>query len=383
MVNHTEMNTSQETLYAIALTRINYFNHTTSLRLYRRLGSATAIMEHRHDIKAVLPDASPRLVESLKDVSEAMRRAEQELVFDEAHDIQPLVIGDSNYPERMRECDDAPLVLFYRGTANLNQRRIVSIVGTRHCTVYGQDIIRKFTEELKELCPETIIVSGLAYGVDINAHRNALKNSIDTIGVLAHGLDYLYPTAHRDTAAQMLNHGGLATEFMTSTNADKMNFVRRNRIIAGLADATIVVESAKKGGSLITAEIAQGYGRDVFAFPGNVGLPYSEGCNNLIRNNQAGLIASAEDFVKAMGWTEDSLLTQAKKKGIERQLFPELSDDERKITTLLTQENNLQSSIICTKTGLTIAATNSALFSLEMKGIVRMMAGGIYHLHEI
>lgn len=377
------MNTSQETLYAIALTRINYFNHTTSLRLYRRLGSATAIMEHRHDIKAVLPDASPRLVESLKDVSEAMRRAEQELVFDEAHDIQPLVIGDSNYPERMRECDDAPLVLFYRGTANLNQRRIVSIVGTRHCTVYGQDIIRKFTEELKELCPETIIVSGLAYGVDINAHRNALKNSIDTIGVLAHGLDYLYPTAHRDTAAQMLNHGGLATEFMTSTNADKMNFVRRNRIIAGLADATIVVESAKKGGSLITAEIAQGYGRDVFAFPGNVGLPYSEGCNNLIRNNQAGLIASAEDFVKAMGWTEDSLLTQAKKKGIERQLFPELSDDERKITTLLTQENNLQSSIICTKTGLTIAATNSALFSLEMKGIVRMMAGGIYHLHEI
>lgn len=383
MVNHTEMNTSQETLYAIALTRINYFNHTTSLRLYRRLGSATAIMEHRHDIKAVLPDASPRLVESLKDVSEAMRRAERELEFDEAHDIQPLVIGDSNYPERMRECDDAPLVLFYRGTANLNQRRIVSIVGTRHCTVYGQDIIRKFTEELKELCPETIIVSGLAYGVDINAHRNALKNGIDTIGVLAHGLDYLYPTAHRDTAAQMLNHGGLATEFMTATNADKMNFVRRNRIIAGLADATIVVESAKKGGSLITAEIAQGYGRDVFAFPGNVGLPYSEGCNNLIRNNQAGLIASAEDFVKAMGWTEDSLLTQAKKKGIERQLFPELSDDERKITTLLTQENNLQSSIICTKTGLTIAATNSALFSLEMKGIVRMMAGGIYHLHEI
>lgn len=377
------MNTSQETLYAIALTRINYFNHTTSLRLYRRLGSATAIMEHRHDIKAVLPDASPRLVESLKDVSEAMRRAERELEFDEAHDIQPLVIGDSNYPERMRECDDAPLVLFYRGTANLNQRRIVSIVGTRHCTVYGQDIIRKFTEELKELCPETIIVSGLAYGVDINAHRNALKNGIDTIGVLAHGLDYLYPTAHRDTAAQMLNHGGLATEFMTATNADKMNFVRRNRIIAGLADATIVVESAKKGGSLITAEIAQGYGRDVFAFPGNVGLPYSEGCNNLIRNNQAGLIASAEDFVKAMGWTEDSLLTQAKKKGIERQLFPELSDDERKITTLLTQENNLQSSIICTKTGLTIAATNSALFSLEMKGIVRMMAGGIYHLHEI
>lgn len=375
------MNFDQETLYAVALTRINHFNLATSRQLYRLLGSATAIMEHRHDIKAVLHDASPRITESLKDISEAMRRAERELEFDAAHSIQPLTINDPNYPERMRECDDAPLVLYYRGTANLNQRRILSIVGTRHCTVYGQEIIRKFTTELRELCPETIIVSGLAYGVDINAHRNALANGIDTIGVLAHGLDYLYPTAHRDTAAQMLNHGGLATEFMTETNADKMNFVRRNRIIAALADATIVIESANRGGSLITAEMAQGYGRDVFAFPGNVGMPYSEGCNNIIRNKQAELITSAEDFVDAMHWDEDRQLNQAKKRGIERQLFPELNSDETKIMRLLKHDNDLQANNISMKTGLTIAATSSALFSMEMKGIVKMMAGGIYHLY--
>ncbi len=377
-----KMNITQETLYAVALTRINHFNLTTSLQLYRKLGSATAIMEHRNDIKAVLHDATPRLEEALKDVSEAMRRAEAELKFDEEHSIEPLVIGDNNYPERLRRCEDAPLVLYYRGTANLNHRRIISIVGTRHCTVYGQDIIRRFTADLKVMCPDTIIISGLAYGVDINAHRHALKNGMDTVGVLAHGLDYLYPTAHRETATEMLRHGGLATEFMTNTNADKMNFVRRNRIVAGLADATIVVESAAKGGSLITANLASDYSREVFAFPGNVGAPYSIGTNNLIRDNKAILITSAEDFVNAMGWDNDCQLTKAKEKGIERQLFPELNENERRIVELLSKSNNLQMSSISSMSGLPIPATSAALFNLEMQGVAKLMAGGIYHLIE-
>lgn len=369
-------------MYAVALTRINHFNPATSLQLYKRLGSATAIMEHRHDMKAVLPDATPRLVESFNDVSEAMRRAEEELEFDEKHNIEPLVYGHENYPERMRECDDAPAVLFYRGTASLNKRRVVSIVGTRHCTVYGQELIRRFVMELKRLCPEVLIVSGLAYGVDINAHRESLKNGIETVGVLAHGLDYLYPTAHRDTAAEMLNHGGLATEFMTHTNADKMNFVRRNRIIAALADATIIVESAVKGGGLITADIAQSYGRDVFAFPGNVGMAYSEGCNNLIRDNKAGLITSANDFANAMGWNDEAQLAKAKRNGIERQLFPELDENETRIVGLLSKSNDLQTNIISVRSGIPIATATAALFSLEMKGVVKMMAGGIYHLYR-
>ena len=374
------MNINQETLYAVALTRINYFNVATSLQLYRKLGSATNIMEHRHDIRAVLPDATPRLIKALKDISDAMRRAEKELEFDENHRIKPLVFNDDDYPQRLRECEDAPLVVYYRGTADLNKQRIISVVGTRHCTVYGQEIISKFISQLKELCPDVLVVSGLAYGVDIQAHRNALKNGFETVGVLAHGLDYLYPTAHRDTATEMLKQGGLLTEFMTSTNADKINFVRRNRIIAGTADATIVVESAAHGGGLITADIANSYGREVFAFPGNIGMPYSEGCNNLIRDNKAALITSAEDFVKTMGWEQDAKLKKAREKGIERQMFPELTDDETRIVNTLQHTNDLQANIISVKCGLPISTVASTLFNLELKGIVRLYAGGAYHL---
>ena len=374
------MNINQETLYAVALTRINYFNVATSLQLYRKLGSATNIMEHRHDIRAVLPDATPRLIKALKDISDAMRRAEKELEFDESHRIKPLVFNDDDYPQRLRECEDAPLVVYYRGTADLNKQRIISVVGTRHCTVYGQEIIIKFISQLKELCPDVLVVSGLAYGVDIQAHRNALKNGFETVGVLAHGLDYLYPTAHRDTATEMLKQGGLLTEFMTSTNADKINFVRRNRIIAGTADATIVVESAAHGGGLITADIANSYGREVFAFPGNIGMPYSEGCNNLIRDNKAALITSAEDFVKTMGWEQDAKLKKAREKGIERQMFPELTDDETRIVNTLQHTNDLQANIISVKCGLPISTVASTLFNLELKGIVRLYAGGVYHL---
>ena len=374
------MNINQETLYAVALTRINYFNVATSLQLYRKLGSATNIMEHRHDIRAVLPDATPRLIKALKDISDAMRRAEKELEFDENHRIKPLVFNDDDYPQRLRECEDAPLVVYYRGTADLNKQHIISVVGTRHCTVYGQEIISKFISQLKELCPDVLVVSGLAYGVDIQAHRNALKNGFETVGVLAHGLDYLYPTAHRDTATEMLKQGGLLTEFMTSTNADKINFVRRNRIIAGTADATIVVESAAHGGGLITADIANSYGREVFAFPGNIGMPYSEGCNNLIRDNKAALITSAEDFVKTMGWEQDAKLKKAREKGIERQMFPELTDDETRIVNTLQHTNDLQANIISVKCGLPISTVASTLFNLELKGIVRLYAGGVYHL---
>lgn len=374
------MSFSQETLYAIALTRISYFNTATCLQLYRKLGSATAIMENRNNIKDVISDASPRLVNALSDVSEALHRAEAEFEFDNAHAIRPLTMACDDYPERLRNCDDAPIVLFYRGNADLNQRRIVSVVGTRHCTAYGQDIINNFCRSLKELCPDVLIVSGLAYGVDICAHRNALKNGFDTVGVLAHGLDMLYPSAHRDTAKEMLSHGGLLTEFLTNTNPDKMNFVRRNRIVAGISDATIVVESAARGGSLITADIAQSYARDVFTFPGNVNSPYSEGCNKLIRDNKAALITCAEDFVNAMGWEQDNKVKAARAKGIERQLFPELTAEETRIVELLQKNNDLQLNIIAIQTGLPIGSVSALLFSLELKGVIKLYAGGVYHL---
>jgi DNA processing protein len=289
-------------------------------------------------------------------------------------------MNDDRYPQRLRECADAPLMLFYRGSADLNQQRVINIVGTRHCTTYGQDIIRRFVSDLRQVCPRVLVVSGLAYGVDINAHRQALDNGYETVGVLAHGLDDLYPSAHRDTARRMLTQGGLLTEFFTCTNADKMNFVRRNRIVAGICDATVLIESAAHGGGLITTRLARDYDRDVFAFPGPVMAPYSEGCNHLIRDNGAGLITCAADFVKAMGWEDDALLQQAQQQGIERQIFPDLNADEQQIVNTLQHVNDLQINMLSVQSGLPIARLTALLFGLEMKGVVKTLAGGIYHL---
>lgn len=371
---------NQETFYAMALTRLTNFNFQQALELYKAAGSAQNLYEHRNEIGDLIEGPTPRLIEALKDWGDAMKRAEAEVKYMEEHKIRAYTLLDDDYPQRLLECADAPLVLYYIGNADLNQTKIISIVGTRQITTYGKDLCRKFIRELHEMCPQVLVVSGLAYGVDICAHRESLANGYNTLAVLAHGLDQIYPYHHRDTAAKMVEHGGLLTEFMTQTNADKANFVRRNRIVAGCSDATIVVESAAKGGSLITAEIAQSYDRAVFAFPGNIGQPFSEGCNNLIRDNAAGLISNAEDFVKAMGWQNDAIRRQALADGIERQLFPELSPEEQKIVSLLQQTNDLQLNIISVKTGIAIHQITALLFQLEMKGVVKPLAGGIYHL---
>jgi len=371
---------NQETFYAMALTRLTNFNFQQALELYKAAGSAQNLYEHRNEVGDLIEGCTPRLIDALKDWGDAMKRAEAEAKYMEEHKIRAYTLLDDDYPQRLLECADAPLVLYYIGNADLNQQKIISIVGTRQITNYGKDLCRKFIRELHEMCPQVLIVSGLAYGVDICAHRESLANGYDTTAVLAHGLDQIYPYHHRDTAAKMVEHGGLLTEFMTQTNADKVNFVRRNRIVAGMADATIVIESAAKGGSLITAEIAQSYDRAVFAFPGNVNQPFSEGCNNLIRDNGAGLISNAEDFVKAMGWQNDAVRRQALAEGIERQLFPELSPEEQKIVSLLQQTNDLQLNNISVKTGIAINQITALLFQLEMKGVVKPLAGGMYHL---
>ena len=371
---------NQEIFYAMALTRLTNFNFQQALEMYKAAGSAQRLYEHRNDIGDLIEGCTPRLIAALKDWGDAMKRAEFELQYMEEHQIRAITLIDDDYPQRMLECPDAPLVMYYKGNADLNQQRIISIVGTRHMTTYGEDIIRKFTAELHEMCPNVLIVSGLAYGVDICAHRNALQNGYQTLGVLAHGLDQIYPYHHRDTAAEMTAHGGLLTEFMTQTNADKVNFVRRNRIVAGCADATIVIESAAKGGSLITADIAQSYNRPVFAFPGNVDRPFSEGCNHLVRDKAAELITSAADFVEAMGWQDDAIRQQALASGIERQLFPELSAEEQKIVDLLQQTNDLQINVLSVHANLSISQVTALLFQLEMKGVVKAMAGGTYHL---
>ena len=370
-----------ETRNAIALTRVNYFNLAGLAQLYRLLGSATAVIAHRNDLREVLPDASPRLQEAMRNIETYLKVADAEMEYNLRNGIRALSLADDNYPQRLKNCDDAPLVLFYKGTANLNRARVINIVGTRHCTAYGQDLIRRFVSELKSLCPEVLIVSGLAYGVDINAHRQALANRLDTVGVLAHGLDYLYPTRHKQTADEMLTQGGLLTEFLTNTNADKLNFVRRNRIVAGISDACVLVESAAHGGGLITTSIARDYNRDVFAFPGPVGAPYSEGCNNLIRDHKGQLVSSAADFVHALGWETDLKRMQTTRQGIERQLFPQLSNEEQAVVQALEKQNDQAINQLSLTANIPISRLTVLLFQLEMKGILKLLAGGCYHLY--
>ena len=376
------MTNQQEIINTIALSRISYYSSEGLLNLYRTLGSATNVVEHRHHIRDVLPDASDRLVAALENMDDMISRAETELEFDMNHGIVPLCFNDRNYPKRLAECADAPLVLYYKGNADVNQRRIISIVGTRRCTLYGRDMTARLVKRMRELLPKTLIVSGLAYGIDIEAHRNALACDFETVGVLAHGLDTIYPNAHRDTAIKMIENGGLLSEFITMTNADKRNFVQRNRIVAGMCDACVIVESAAKGGGLITTTMARDYNRDVFAVPGAVGQQYSEGCNLLIKDNVASLITSADDLVDAMGWNEDMEMVRKAGKGIEREVFPELTQEEQIIVDRLAT-HDLQINMLASQTGLTIQKLSAFLFGREMKGVVKALAGGTYHLLKI
>ena len=370
----------QEILNTIALTRLNYFNLAGMLELYRKMGSATLVIDNRNNIRDILPDATDKLINALQNIDEAKKRAEEELAYDLKYGITPICMNDERYPQRLKQCDDAPLMLFYKGNANLNRQRVINIVGTRHCTPYGEDLIRRFISDLQQLCPQALIVSGLAYGVDIVAHRQALDKGYETVGVLAHGLDDLYPSRHRETALKMIEQGGLLTEFLTQTNADKINFIRRNRIVAGMSDACILIESAAHGGGLITCDISQSYNRDVFAFPGRIGDTYSEGCNYLIRSNGATLITCAADFVKDMGWQDDAKLMKAKRQGIERSLFPELSAEEERIVNVLSKHNDLQINLISVQANIDITRLPALLFNLEMKGVIKTFAGGMYHL---
>lgn len=367
----------EELISSIALTHIPGIGAAGARNLYKALGSASDVFKNRKNLRDILPDVKPQLIELL-DCSQAFTIAEKEYHFIQSKNISCLGYKDEDYPSRLRECDDAPLYLFYKGHANLNSLRIIGVVGTRHITEYGKDLCLRFVNDLKELCPHTIIVSGLAYGVDIHAHQAALQNGMETIGVLAHGLDRIYPSVHRNSAAKMIDQGGLLTEFISGTNPDKQNFVSRNRIVAGMCDATIVVESAKKGGALITAELAESYHRDCFAFPGRTNDPYSEGCNNLIRENKAILINNAEDFVKSMCWETN---TKARPKEIQRDLFPDLTTDEQILVDLLLKNpNGMQINTMIVESNIAIQKINVLLFELEMKGIVRALAGGLFKL---
>ena len=370
---------NKELLSLIALQHIPGVGSITAKRLVETVGSATMIFEHRTELASMIPQIQSSLIKAL-DCPSAHQRAEQELEFINKHHITCIGYHDEEYPSRLRECDDAPILLFYRGSTSLNPRRVVSIVGTRKCTEYGRDLCEGFVRDLAVQCPDVLIVSGLAYGIDVCAHRAAIKHGLPTVGVLAHGLDRIYPAVHRNTAVQMTQCGGLLTEYVSHTEPERTNFLQRNRIVAGMSDATIIVESADKGGALVTANIANSYSRGCYAFPGRISDTSSVGCHRLIRNNQAALITSAEDFIEHMMWD----VPQGTSKAIQGFLFPELNVEESRVVSLLEQHpNGLPINTLTVETGLPVHRLSATLFELELKDIVRPLAGSIYKLNKM
>lgn len=370
----------KELLCMMALTQVRRVSVVNQRRLLKVFGSASEVYDNRLDIKSHLTESTPAFLRNIAEMDSVIPRAKAELDWARSRNVRCITINDEAYPARLRSCEDAPIVLYYCGNADLNSVRILSMVGTRQITEYGKDLCREFTAELSRLCPDVLVVSGLAYGVDVNAHRCALQNGLSTVGVLAHGLDQIYPRMHEQTAAEMIGHGGLLTEYMSGSKADKMNFVARNRIVAGMADATIVVESASKGGSLITAGMAFDYGREVMAFPGRINDEASAGCNALIRMNCASLITSAQDVLDILSWQSQSEMDASRSKPVQRELFLDFTDDEQKIVNALSGSDGKSLNAMSAETALSVGTLSSLLLNLELRGVVKTMAGGKYRL---
>ena len=296
------MNT-QEIIHTIALTQLNGLSLLNARILYDTVGSASEVYAHRKDILSLIPDASKRLVGAFAQMDNAVQRAEKEMEFVEKKGVKVLTLHDDDYPQRLKECEDAPLLLYYFGTADLNSSHIINIVGTRKCSEYGRELCNAFVADLKRCCPDVVIVSGLALGTDAVAHSTALECGMGTVGVMATGLDRIYPNCHTVLADRIAADpfGALVTDYPTGTAPVALNFIRRNRIIAGLCRATIVVESKRKGGSLITARYAVDYNRDLFALPGRIDDPRSAGCNSLIASGMAEIIADPDELVDKLG----------------------------------------------------------------------------------
>jgi DNA processing protein len=360
-------------LYQIALTMIPGVGDILGKKLVNLCGSAEAVFrEPRAHLKKM-----PRVGEFLASAvgnREILARAEKEVAFVEKYGIRTFFFQDKEYPYRLKQCVDGPVLMFYKGTAGLNAARVVSIVGTRSATEYGRSITRKIIEGLAG--QQVLVVSGLAYGIDGNAHRIALDCGLNTVGVLGHSLDRIYPSAHTGMAAKMLTQGGLLSEFISGTKPDRENFPRRNRIIAGLSDAVIVVEAAQKGGALITADIANTYNRDVFAIPGRIGDPFSEGTNYLVRTNRAALIQKPEDIEYLMGWKSDRSTPPA----IQRKIFLEMTEEEERIMAIVTEKGQIGIDDICISTGLAMGKVSASLLNLEFEGVVKCLPGKLYTL---
>jgi len=362
-----------ELLYQVALTLIPNIGDVNAKALVNHFGSAGAIFHASKKEIDLIDGIGAIRAQSIKNFHD-FSRAEEEIEFISKYKIKPLFLTDKDYPKRLLNCYDSPPLLYYKGNADLNVSKIVAIVGTRTNHEYGKNICEKLIEELVN--EDILIVSGLAFGIDSIAHKASLKNEIKTVGVLAHGLDRVYPFQNTALAKQMVSSGGLLTEFKSNTIPDKQNFPGRNRIVAGISDAVIVIESGLKGGSLITAELGNGYNKDVFAFPGRVSDSKSEGCNYLIKNNKAALITCADDLLENMGWKQNKKASVKK----QRELFIELTADEKIIVDILQVQEQAHIDELYFKSKLSSSAVAQALLLLEMQGVVSSLPGKIYKI---
>ena len=364
--------------YQIALSLIKGIGPKLARNLIAYLGGVEPVFAKKQDLSRV-PGIGTVLAGKIQQLGlkEALDRASEEIEYIEKNDIKTLFFTDENYPRRLANCEDAPLMIYMKGEHCLDVKKVISVVGTRRPTDDGISLCEKLIADLSVRHPEVLIVSGLAYGIDICAHRAALRNQLATVGVLAHGLDRVYPGSHYNTSRDMIERGGLVTEFLSGSNPDRQNFVRRNRIIAGLCDAVVVVESAEKGGALITADIASSYNRDVMAFPGRVGDEVSKGCNKLIKSNMAALIESVDDLEYVLGW-ESTDKTSATSQG---NLFAVAETPfEKSIIDILLVEKEMNLNLLVLKTGMPVGKLSAVLLDLEFKGMIKSRPGGIYKI---
>ncbi|MCL2097989.1 MAG: DNA-processing protein DprA [Bacteroidales bacterium] len=367
---------SEETMYYIAIDLIPGIGSTLAKRLIAYCGSAQAVFTAKNNSLQKIPGIGALLSKEIASQN-VLKRAEKEMEFIRKHRINTYCYTDDNYSERLRQCDDGPVVFFSKGNIDFNREKFLSIVGTRHATSYGQAICEKIIGGLAELGHRAVIVSGLAYGIDICAHRAALNHKLDTVAVMATGLNQIYPSSHTGTARQIVEHGALISDFISDTELDRKNFLKRNRIIAGLSDATLVIESKAKGGALITADIAQSYNREVFAVPGRAGDLFSAGCNNLIRQNKAALVQNAEEVEYLLGW-EKSANLQSK----QLPLFSDFSEEEQLIIEALRNKDSEAIDVISYRTDIPVGKLSSLLLGLEFKDIIKSLPGKQYLLRR-
>jgi len=367
---------SENLKYNIGLTLLNGVGDVLAKNLVAYCGSAEAVFKTTKAQLEKIPGIGSYTSNAILQSKAVLNKVDQEIKFIEQNKIEALFFTDKKYPQRLKNCSDSPIMLYYKGNADLNVEKIVAVVGTRAPSMYGKQTTEKFITDLAD--SGCLVVSGLAYGIDITAHKTSLEHGLSTIGVLAHGLDRIYPATHFSYADKMMSQGGLLTEFLSGTNPDKENFPKRNRIVAGMCDALVVVESKRGGGSLITATIANSYNKDIFAFPGRAGETLSEGCNGLIKSHRANLIESSADLMYIMNWNE----AQKKKKHNQIPMLLNLSPEEQLIIDAFAANDKLHVDEICYSTNFPISKTSSYLLQLEFSNIIKSLPGKMYQLNR-